>query len=181
MTSKHKHLPLETHSQCFFQLNACGCSPYVPPSLTRGWVNRLLLLLVLASAVILGSKSRGTHDHILLSRIQTHPTWRARSSYLYPPSNRVVQLYPQDTGFYCIVLNLHLVLLTPPRGPPQKTPFQTVPPMLPVDSFMWRRISLRLLHSNRSTRCTLNKYFHQSCRAQQSEWLRTGRPGFDSR
>jgi hypothetical protein len=36
-------------------------------SLTRGRVCRLQLLLVLASAVILRSESRGTHDHILLS------------------------------------------------------------------------------------------------------------------
>jgi hypothetical protein len=38
-------------------------------SLTRGRVCRLQLLLVLASAVILGPKSRGTFDHILLSQI----------------------------------------------------------------------------------------------------------------
>jgi hypothetical protein len=35
-------------------------------SLTREWVCRLQLLLVLASAVILESESRGTRDHILL-------------------------------------------------------------------------------------------------------------------
>jgi hypothetical protein len=54
-------------------------------SLTRGWVCRLQLLLVLASAVILGSESRGSHDHILLSQIQDIPTWRARFPYLYSP------------------------------------------------------------------------------------------------
>jgi hypothetical protein len=45
---------------------------------------RLELLLVLASAVILKSDSCGTHDHIFLSHIRDFPTWRARSSYLYP-------------------------------------------------------------------------------------------------
>jgi hypothetical protein len=49
-----------------FQLNTCGYCPYVTSSLTRGWVHRLQLLLVLASAVILRSGSRGTLDHILL-------------------------------------------------------------------------------------------------------------------
>jgi hypothetical protein len=34
----------------FFQLNTCGHNPYVTSSLTRGWVCRLQLLLVLASA-----------------------------------------------------------------------------------------------------------------------------------
>jgi hypothetical protein len=39
----------------------------------RGWVCRLQLLLVLASAVIFGSESRGTRDHILLSQIRDSP------------------------------------------------------------------------------------------------------------
>jgi hypothetical protein len=47
---------LETRHQYFmFQLNTCGYSPYVTSSLTRGWVCRLQLLLVLASEVILVS------------------------------------------------------------------------------------------------------------------------------
>jgi hypothetical protein len=60
-------------SNFIFQLNIYGYSPYVTPSLTRGWVCRLQLLLVLASAVILRSESRRTHDHILLSRIRDSP------------------------------------------------------------------------------------------------------------
>jgi hypothetical protein len=63
------------------QLRVCWCGAL---SLTRGRVCRLHLLLVLASAVILGSESRGTHDHILLSQIRDSPTWRPRSLYLYP-------------------------------------------------------------------------------------------------
>jgi hypothetical protein len=55
------------------QLNTCGYSPYVTSSLMRGWVCRLQLLLGLASAVILRSESRGTHDHILLSQIRDFP------------------------------------------------------------------------------------------------------------
>jgi hypothetical protein len=52
------------------QLRVCCCGA---PSLARGQVCRLQLLLVLASAVILGSQSRGTHDHILLSQIRDSP------------------------------------------------------------------------------------------------------------
>jgi hypothetical protein len=49
----------------FRQLGVCY---YRKPSLTRGWIcNSQLLLVALASAVFLGSKSRETHDHILLS------------------------------------------------------------------------------------------------------------------
>jgi hypothetical protein len=60
--------PLRPTTRIFiFQLNTCGYSPYITSSLTRGWICRLQLLLVLPSAVILGSESHGTHDHILLS------------------------------------------------------------------------------------------------------------------
>jgi hypothetical protein len=43
---------------------------YGARSLMRGQICRLQLLMVLASAVILGSESRGTRDHILLSQIR---------------------------------------------------------------------------------------------------------------
>jgi hypothetical protein len=69
--------PLETHDQILFsQLNICGHSPYITSSLTRGYVCRLQLLLDLASAFILGSESRGTRYHILLSQIQYFPFCR---------------------------------------------------------------------------------------------------------
>jgi hypothetical protein len=62
-----------TASNFNFQRNTCGYSPYVTSSLTRGWICRLQLLLVLASADILRSESRGTHDHILLCQIRGSP------------------------------------------------------------------------------------------------------------
>jgi hypothetical protein len=64
-----KH-PSGTYDQIFItvkQLWICWCGEL---SLTRGRVCRLQLLQVLASAVILGSESRGTGDHILLSQIR---------------------------------------------------------------------------------------------------------------
>jgi hypothetical protein len=45
-------------------------------SLTRVRVCRLQLLLALANAVILRSKSRMTRDHILLSQIRDFPFYR---------------------------------------------------------------------------------------------------------
>jgi hypothetical protein len=48
----------------------CWCGALTP---TKERVCRLQLLLVLASAVLLGSESRGTHDHILLSQIRDSP------------------------------------------------------------------------------------------------------------
>jgi hypothetical protein len=59
--------PLRPTNSIFFLQNICCYSPYVTSSLTRRWVCRLQLLLVLASTVILESESRGTPDHILLS------------------------------------------------------------------------------------------------------------------
>jgi hypothetical protein len=43
------------------------------PSVKRGWVFNLLLLLGLTSAIPLGSESHGTQDHILLSQFLRFP------------------------------------------------------------------------------------------------------------
>jgi hypothetical protein len=81
--------PSGTRDQFFFLLEIfCGrlrVCYFVAPSLTRGRVCNLLLLLVLASAVPLESESLRTHYHILLSQFLRLPsTWRPRSPYLYP-------------------------------------------------------------------------------------------------
>jgi hypothetical protein len=91
--------PLRLTARIFFQLNTCDCSPYVTSSLTRGWVCRLQLLLILASAFILRSESRKTHDHILLSQIRDSPKLEPRSPYLYPPRTGWLS-YTLRTGFF---------------------------------------------------------------------------------
>jgi hypothetical protein len=58
------------------QLRGCWCGT---PFLTRGRVYHLQLLLALASTGILGSEYCGSHNHIILTQIETPPTWRARS------------------------------------------------------------------------------------------------------
>jgi hypothetical protein len=77
------------------QLRVCWCGA---PSLTRGRVCSLQLLLVLASAVILGSKSRGTHGHILPSQIWEIHQPGSKGPSIYNSRNRVAQLYPQALG-----------------------------------------------------------------------------------
>jgi hypothetical protein len=84
-----------TTSNFIFELNTCGYSPYVTSSLSRWWVCRLQLLLAIASTVILRSESRGTHDHILLSRIRDFPNLEGQVPVLISPRNRVVRLQPQ--------------------------------------------------------------------------------------
>jgi hypothetical protein len=62
--------PSGAYGQIFItvrQSRVCWCGAL---SLTRGRVCRLQLLLAVASAVILGSESRGTRDHIILSQIR---------------------------------------------------------------------------------------------------------------
>jgi hypothetical protein len=86
------------------QLRVCWCRVL---SLTRGRVCRLQLLLGRASAVILGSESRGTPDNILVSQIRDFPfrrllrlaglRWRYSTS---PP--RGIDLVPIWTAA-CIV------------------------------------------------------------------------------
>jgi hypothetical protein len=88
-----------TTSNFIYQLNTCCSRPYVTSSLTRGWICRLQLLLVLASAVILRSKFHGTHDHILLSQIRDFPNLESQAPVFICPRNRVTRLYPQAPGF----------------------------------------------------------------------------------
>jgi hypothetical protein len=54
-------------------------------------VCRLQLLLSLASAVILRSESRGTHDHILLSQIRDSPSLQGQVPVYMSPRNRVAR------------------------------------------------------------------------------------------
>jgi hypothetical protein len=90
-----------TTSNFIFQLNTCGYSPYVTSSLAKVWVFRLQLLLNLASAVVLGFESRGTHDHILLSQTGDSPQPGGPGPRIYisqNPRNKVAQLYLQALG-----------------------------------------------------------------------------------
>jgi hypothetical protein len=80
----------------FRQLRLCY---FVAPSLSRGRGCNLLLqlLLDLARAVTLGSKSRRTHGHMLLSHLRL-PQPEGPGSRIYIPPNRVAQLYPRAHG-----------------------------------------------------------------------------------
>jgi hypothetical protein len=69
-------------------LQVCWCGA---PSLTRWRSCHLQLLLVLASAIILGSESRGTHDYTLLSPLRTGwPRYKTRHwvTFSSPPTTR---------------------------------------------------------------------------------------------
>jgi hypothetical protein len=90
--------PLRIPTSIFFQLKTCGNSPYVTSSLTRGRVCRLQLLLALASAVILRSESRRTHDRILLSQIRDSLNLEDQVLVVISPRNRVTRLFP-GSGF----------------------------------------------------------------------------------
>jgi hypothetical protein len=67
---------------------------YVAPSLMRGRVCHSLTLESLASAVPLGSESRGPQDHILLSQSLRLHKPGGRSSCIYFPLKHGAQLYP---------------------------------------------------------------------------------------
>jgi hypothetical protein len=87
-----------TTNNFIFKLHTCGYSSCVTSSLTKGWVCRLQLLLVLASVVILRSDCRGTHDYILLSQIRDFPKLEGQIPIFISPRNRVARLYPQALG-----------------------------------------------------------------------------------
>jgi hypothetical protein len=71
---------------------------FVAPSLTKGWVCNLLLLLGLASAIPLGSKSRGNQNHILLSQLLRLHNLEDQFPVFKSPTNRVAQLHPRSLG-----------------------------------------------------------------------------------
>jgi hypothetical protein len=60
----------------FRQLRICY---FIVPPLTRGWVCDLLLLLVLTSAV-----PHDSRPYFIVQILETSPTWRTRSQFLYP-------------------------------------------------------------------------------------------------
>jgi hypothetical protein len=68
-------------------------------SLTRGWVCNLLLLLVLSSAVPLGSDSHGTQDHILLPQFLRLPQPGVQCPRIYIPKEQGGSVIPPGTGF----------------------------------------------------------------------------------
>jgi hypothetical protein len=90
-----KH-PSGAHDQIFITVRQLRVCWYGALSLMRGRVCRLRLLLALASAVILGSESRGTRDSILLSQIRDFAVRRLlryaglRWRYSTPPPHGTV-------------------------------------------------------------------------------------------
>jgi hypothetical protein len=89
--------PSGAHDQIFFTLWQLGSFFYLAPSLTRGCVCLLYMLLALASVVFIRSDSLGTRDNILLSQIRDFPfrlllrlagsRWR----YSIPPPPTILQ------------------------------------------------------------------------------------------
>jgi hypothetical protein len=83
-----------------------------------------LSFTIAASAVILRSKSRGTHGHILLSQIRDSPNLDGQVAVFISPKNRVARLYPQALGSHFVasydsVENMFIVVL-------QRFPWQHV-------------------------------------------------------
>jgi hypothetical protein len=92
--------PLETHDQCFFQLNTCGHSSYV-----------IVLILSdermgLSFTVAAGPRQR-THSQVRVTRdswphftvsFRDSPNLEGQVPVFMCPRNRVAELYPQALG-----------------------------------------------------------------------------------
>jgi hypothetical protein len=72
---------------------------FLAPSLTRGWVCNLLLLLVLTSAVLLGSESRGTKNYTVLSTFLRLFQPEGQGPRIYIPQEQGGPVIPPGTGF----------------------------------------------------------------------------------
>jgi hypothetical protein len=90
---------LEPVTRSFFSVWQLWVSWCSAPSLTRGCVCNLLVqfLLGLARAGTLGSKSRRTRDHILLSHLRL-PQPGGPGSRIYIPQEQGGPVIPPDTG-----------------------------------------------------------------------------------
>jgi hypothetical protein len=95
ISSSWRQAPRDSWIVIFLQLNSSGHSPYVTSSLKRGWACHSQWLPALASTVILGSKSCGTHDHILLTQIQDSPNMESQVPVFISPRHKVAQLCPK--------------------------------------------------------------------------------------
>jgi hypothetical protein len=88
------HLQLMTTYLLLWQLWSCSSGA---PSLTRGRVCLLYMLLTLVSIVFLGSKSLGTRNHILQSQIWDFPfcclLWLAGSWWRYSNTPQLYSLW----------------------------------------------------------------------------------------
>jgi hypothetical protein len=73
--------------------------------LTRERVCRLQLLLVFASAVILGSQSRVTRDHIFLSQITDSTNMEDQVAVFISSTKRVAQFYPRHWFPFSSLIN----------------------------------------------------------------------------
>jgi hypothetical protein len=92
------NIHLEFPSRCLLLLDNCGGLLMGAFCLTRERVCRLQLLLVLVSVIIIGSESRGTRNHILLSQIRDSTNLEAQVSLFTSPKNRIAQLYSHTLG-----------------------------------------------------------------------------------
>jgi hypothetical protein len=113
-----------TTSNFICQLNTCGYSLYVTSSLTRGWVCRLQLLLVLVSAVILRFESRTLSDLRLPQRGGPGPR-------ICIPQEQGSPVIPAGTGFpfrrLLRLAGLRCKYLAPP--PPHEILFTSSSPL----------------------------------------------------
>jgi hypothetical protein len=71
----------------------------VAPSLTRGWICNLLLLLAFGTTVPLESESRGTQDHTLLSQFLRLSKSGGLGPHIYIPQEQGGPVIPLGTGF----------------------------------------------------------------------------------
>jgi hypothetical protein len=90
--------PLRPTISIFFNWTLAVIVLNVTFSRTRGWLCRLQSLLTFASAVILESEPRETHDLILLSPTRDSPNMEGQVPVFMSPRNRMAQIYPQALG-----------------------------------------------------------------------------------
>jgi hypothetical protein len=95
----------------------------------------------LASAVILRSESRGTHDYISLSQIRDSPNLEGQVVYLYPPGTERPSYIPRYWLPFSSPPTTRRATVEVFEPAVYKTPLPTFPILLCVDSLL-----LKIVH-----------------------------------
>jgi hypothetical protein len=140
---------------------------YRAPSLTRGRVCLLQLLLSLPAQSFSGPSPAGLITTFYCLRFETPPTWRTRSLYLYPPGTGWPG-YSPGTGLNSIsvtLTDLFLLLIIWPWI------FVIQPRVGPNRKHRFHRYSPKMLHCCLHIRCRGNLYIESLPSNELLLWL----------
>jgi hypothetical protein len=100
------------YDQIFIIVRLLRVCWYGVPSLTRGQICRLQLLLSSPTQSFSGPSPAGLMTTFYCLRFETPPTWSTRSLYLYPPGTGWPSYTPRHRVFYLCMYIIYIEVMT---------------------------------------------------------------------